>query len=153
YAVEEHGRIAFTTGCYDTQRALVIDPVLVYSTYLGGSASDSVHAIAVDATGHAYVAGETESVDFPTDGAYQPAHGGGSVDAFVTKLAPSGSELVYSTYIGGRGWDVCRAIALDTDGNAYLAGHTSSRNFPVQNPFQETLAGGTDAFVTKLNAA
>jgi hypothetical protein len=124
---------------------------LVYSTYLGGSEDDRSSRIAVDTAGNAYVTGTTNSPDFPTKNPLQPAHGGGFSDPFVTKLNAAGSALVYSTYLGGSGGEFGAAIAVDSDGNAYVTGQTSSPDFPIKNPLQSTLHG-IDAFVTKLNA-
>src|SRR5205814_8754446 len=105
---------------------------LVYSTYLGGSSSDAGSGIAVDAAGNAYVTGGTGSTDFPTTiGAFQTTKGGGFRDAFVTKLNPTGSALVYSTYLGGSGDDYGYGIALDALGNAYVTGGTGSTDFPT----------------------
>src|SRR5947207_184154 len=127
-----------------------------YSTYLGGSTGDDAgRGIAVDATGNAYVTGFTASTDFPTTpGAFQTAFGGGVFDAFVVKLNPAGSRLVYGTYLGGAGSDVGLGIAIDTGQNAYVTGGTFSANFPTAAGVSQTvLAGGRDAFVTQLNAA
>jgi Beta-propeller repeat len=126
---------------------------LVYSTYLGGSDDDDkAYGIAVDSNNHAYVTGETRSNDFPTQNPFQGALVG-AADAFVTKLSPDGSALMYSTYLGGEDIDWGYAIALDTSNYAYVAGETRSPLlFPTQNPYQATLAGGvSDAFVTKLS--
>ena len=123
---------------------------LVYSTYIGGSSDDSGNAIAVDASGDAFVAGGTDSSDFPTKGAFQSTFGGGGVDAFVLELGPGGSVLLYSTFLGGTGSEAVSGIALDSGGNAYVAGYTTSTNFPPMNPIQSTPAGG---FVTKLNSS
>jgi hypothetical protein len=127
----------------------VIDPVLAYSTYLGGSSDDAGVGIAVDAAGSAYVTGDTLSADFPTTpGAFDTS---GIFDAFVTKLAPDGSSLVYSTYLGGSGVDVGLATAVDASGSAYLTGFTGSADFPTTPDALDTsLDGGSDAFVTKL---
>ena len=141
---------AFNVPEYDKTRPLIIDPVLVYSTYLGGSGMDGGRGIAVDSSGNVYVTGVTWSTNFPTQNAYQGTYGGNG-DAFVTKLNPSGS-LVYSTYLGGSDWDEGYGIAVDSSGNAYVAGWTKSTGFPTQNAFQRTFGGGIlDAFVTKLN--
>src|SRR5258708_39012176 len=112
-------------------------------------------AIAVDATGAAYVTGATSSTDFPvTAGALQTTNLGGGNDAFVAKLNPEGSALVYSTYLGGTGYDTGSGIALDNGGNAYVTGSTSSSDFPTRNPLQPTIGGvGTNAFVAKINPA
>jgi hypothetical protein len=126
---------------------------LVYSTYLGGSGDDYGEGIAVDASGQAYVTGETFSTNFPVAGAFQAASGGGSGDAFVTKLSATGLVLAYSTYLGGSGTDIGKAIAVDAAGAAYLTGYTNSVNFPTKSAFQPAIGGGTDAFVTKLSAS
>jgi hypothetical protein len=128
---------------------------LVYSTYLGGTKAETAGGIAVDAAGDAYVAGSTTSVDFPTANPLQPANRGGSGgNAFVVKLNAAGSALVYSTYLGGSGTDAASAIALDSAGNAYVTGQTTSADFPTVNALQPTYGGGAhDAFVTRLNAA
>jgi Beta-propeller repeat len=123
---------------------------LVYSTYLGGSGTDQGFGIAVDSAGNAYVTGLTSSANFPTANPFQAALGGGN-DAFVAKLNPTGSALVFSTYLGGSGNDQGLGIAVDSAGNVYLKGDTGSSNFPTASPFQAALGGGTDIFVTKLN--
>ena len=112
---------------------------LVYSTYLGGSGPDEGLGVAVDGAGNTYVTGETASTDFPTANPIQPDYGGGLYDAFVTKLNPAGSALLYSTYLGGSGIDQGYGIAADAAGNAYVAGETTSWNFPTANPFQATI--------------
>lgn len=153
---------------------------LVYVTYLGGSNDEVGAAIAADASGNAYVTGYTASTNFPvTTGAYQTQYGGGTTvnqvavvsgDAFVAKLNPAGSALIYSTYLGGNKDDLGAAIAVDAAGNAYVGGATTSTNFPVagaaQGQFKGTggnpnlcagcngpLFGSGDGFVAKLNAA
>ncbi len=128
---------------------------LVYSTYLGGAIEDVGSGIAVDSAGSAYVTGRTESSDFPTTpNTVQAANAGGfgTYDAFVTKLSPDGSSLVYSTYLGGRDTDYGFGIAVDSAGSAYVTGATDSTDFPSKNPEQAANAGGIfDAFVTKLS--
>ena len=127
---------------------------LQYSTYLGGGSPDSGAAIAVDSTGAAYVTGQTASTAFPvTQGAFQTSSQGGVSDCFISKLNPTGSTLVYSTYLGGNALDLCAGIALDASGNAYVTGSTNSDIFPVLAPLQSNLLGTTNAFVAKLNAA
>jgi hypothetical protein len=123
---------------------------LVYSTLLGGLGEEIAWGIAVDGNANAYVTGYTYSFDYPTAGAFQAASGG-APDAFLTKLDAAGSGLVYSTYLGGSNGDLAESIALDGSGAAYVAGYTSSANFPVLNAVQSTHAGGTDAFVTKVD--
>jgi hypothetical protein len=128
---------------------------LVYSTYLGGSAEDRGYSIAVDATGSAYVTGQTASTNFPLQNPFQSTCGGCPTftDAFVTKFNANGTALVYSTYLGGSSREAGYGAKVDGTGNAYVAGYTSSSNFPLQNPFQGTFGGGAyDAFTTKFNA-
>ena len=147
---------SFELALYDRDHPLVIDPVLSYSTYLGssdlsgGSNLDTGYGIAVDSGGNAYLTGFTNSADFPTLNPFQATSGGG-YDVFITKLNPTGSALVYSTYLGGSGNDRGAGIAVDSSGNVYVTGFTESTNFPTLNPFQATSGGGKDAFVTKLN--
>lgn len=123
---------------------------LVYSTYLGGSSWDSGYGIAVDGERCAYVTGHTQSVDFPQVNSYQPGYGGGSDDAFMTKFTPAGNALVYSTFLGGSSTEAATGVAAGSDGGAFLTGHTHSTDFPLQNAFQTTLAGGYDAFLTRF---
>jgi hypothetical protein len=148
----QKGGLGFTVGAYDAGRRLVIDPTLAYSTYLGGSNNDVANAIAVDAAGEVFVAGETSSTDFPTAAPFQAISGGSGLDAFVTKLNAAGSALVYSTYLGGNGSTLATAIALDRAGEAFVAGYTVSTNYPTAAPFQAVNAGSDDGFVTKLSA-
>ena len=123
----------------------------VYSTFLGGNAVDAGDGIAVDSTG-AYVTGLASSSNFPTTaGVLQTTYAGGT-DAFVTKLNPAGSSLVYSTFLGGTQFDTGASVAVDGNGNAYITGQTSSTHFTTVNPTQATIGGGTDAFVSEINA-
>jgi Beta-propeller repeat len=130
---------------------------LLYSTYLGGSGDEAFsfakRSIAVDQANNAYISGDTSSTDFPiTLGAFRKDYGGGATDGFVTKLNPTATDLVYSTYLPGNGNDGANSIALDYHGNAYVAGFTSSTNFPVtSDSFQTTSGGAIDAFAVKLN--
>ncbi len=126
----------------------------VYSTYLGGAAGDDAgRGIAADAAGNAYITGFTASTNFPTTvGVVQTAFGGGTFDAFVVKLNPAGSALVYSTFLGGTLSDVGLGIAVDGTGNAFVTGGTFSADFPTTaGVSQPALAGGRDAFVARLN--
>ena len=125
---------------------------LIYASYLGGGDSDSATAIAVDASGAAYVTGYTSSTDFPTTaGAFQSTYKGGYADVFVTRFSPSGTNVTYSTLIGGTANDTAQSIALDPSGNCYVAGQTNSTDFPVINAAQPSNSGGGDAFVLKLD--
>jgi Ca2+-binding RTX toxin-like protein len=148
-------KFGFEVGPYDRRHELVIDPTLVYSTHLGGSAEDHALGIAVDSQGQAYVTGYTGSGNFPTNGTLPPFQGTspGSFDAFVTKLDATGLGPIYSTYLGGSGDEHGEGIAIDASGGAYVAGYTDSTNYPTQTPHQGVNAGGLyDGFVTKLDA-
>ena len=148
-----HGRRAagFEVAGYDRNEPLIIDPVLTYSTYLGGSSGAFGNAIAADSTGNAYVTGGTTSTDFPTKNPAQATQGG-NTDVFVSKFDPTGSTLIYSTYLGGVGDEAGASIAVDASGNVYVTGYTASQNFPVKSPIQATTGGGSDAFVAKLDS-
>jgi hypothetical protein len=144
----------FALGRYDRSRPLVIDPGLVYSTYLGGGRDDDGRDIKVDALGNAYVTGVTESANFPTTAGAFAAGANGSLDAYVAKLNPAGSALAYSTYLGGSDEDRGLGIEVDALGNAYVTGDTYSQDFPTTAGAFDTGANGSlDAFVTKLNPA
>jgi len=148
--VRDRGRLRFAIGAYDRTKTLVIDPVIVYSTYLGGSGGDGAYAVALDANGSAYVTGVTGSTNFPTKDPFQA----GFASAFVSKFDPAGNELVYSTYLGGSNGNSANGIAVDAGGNAYIAGSTTSTDFPTKNAFQSSLNGPNgNAFVTKLSAS
>jgi hypothetical protein len=152
YAVAADGSIGFVLGSYDRAEPLTLDPTLTYSTYLGGADADEATGIAVDGAGNVYLTGYTYSTNFPLSTAYQGGLAGG-FDAFVTKLSPDGTSLVYSTYLGGSGNESGAAITVDGTGNAYLTGYTYSMNFPTQAAFQPANGGTPDAFLTKLNPA
>lgn len=153
YEVRPGNKVTFKLAGYDARYAVTVDPVLSYSTYLGGTSTESGNAIAVDAAGNAYITGWTASTNFPAAGAYQGSLAG-SQDVFVAKLNAQGTGIVYSTYIGGRrAASEGRAIAVDAAGSAYIAGTTSSNNYPVTTgAFSAGLSGG-GAFVTKLSPA
>jgi hypothetical protein len=181
-------QIRFRLGSYDHSRALIIDPVLSYASYLTGSGNDHIglatgpgdlavgtsQPLAVDSEGSAYVTGYTYSIDFPTKNAYQSAppaklaSPGEWPTAFVTKFSPDGSSLVYSTYLGGNGYDFAYAIAVDSSGDAYVTGETDSPNFPTTAGAYQTICdlvpyspptppsagcgtSNVSAFVTELN--
>jgi hypothetical protein len=151
YRILDGNTVAFELGDYDLTRPLVIDPVISYSTYLGGTAQSAVMALALDASGDLYAAGWTEAIDFPVSNAIQAVNHGG-VDAFVFKLNPAGNTLLYATYIGGSGDDRAAGMAVDSSGQIYLAGSTASTNFPLVAAVRSTLGGSRDAFALKLNA-
>jgi hypothetical protein len=170
YVLLSSNQVAFRLGPYDRRKPLVIDPVLSFSTYLGGSGGDAADAIAVDSSGNAYITGKTESMDFPlSSSAFQticgkpgyPCSYPYTYDAFVAKLSPDGSQLLYATYLGGSSDTGTEAdgIAVDSSGNAYIAGSTYSNDFPTTSgSFQPRPAGTlqflnrSSAFVTKLNS-
>jgi hypothetical protein len=154
--------IGFRVGRYDHSKPLIIDPVLAYSTFLGGSNYGAIYAIAVDAAGSAYATGFTADKDFPvTAGVFQSSIKTTTQTAFVAKLNPSGTALEYATYLGGRSLDRGFAIAVDNAGNAYVTGATNSPDFPTTpGAFQIVNRAPNDpsgyhrstAFVTKLNS-
>lgn len=146
-----------------SESGLLIDPVLIYSTYLGGSVGDGALAVAVDSAGSAYLAGQTSSPDFPTKNPFQGTYRGGTSlygNAFVTKFDPTGSSLVYSTYLGGssgedggRNGDEATGIALDDAGSAFVVGSTDSSDFPVTDGgYQLSLEGSLNVFLSRLDA-
>jgi uncharacterized protein (TIGR03437 family) len=162
-------QVRFRLGSYDHSRALIIDPVLSYASYLAGSGTDNIgwnldngpngtsQGLAVDSAGSAYVTGYTYSIDFPTKNAYQSAkpgiNPGSRRSAFVTKFSPDGSSLVYSTYLGGSVNDEGYAIAVDSSGSAYVTGETNSPDFPATaGAYQPVNVSNISAFVTKLNS-
>jgi hypothetical protein len=154
YVLSASNQVRFAVGPYDHTKPLIIDPTLVYSTYLGGTSGyDEGYSIAVDASGNAYVTGQTSATDFPLAGPLQSTNKSTGGTAFVSKLSADGSALVYSTYLGGSVSDQGNAIAVDAAGNAYVAGQTCSTDFPTVFPVQAALNGACGGFVSKLNAA
>jgi uncharacterized protein (TIGR03437 family) len=159
-------RVGFKTGPYDRRFPLVIDPTLVFSTFVGGSRTEFSRGIAVDSSGNVYVTGHSNSIDLPvTKGAYQTGLAGSTADivtgdVFVAKYSPSGS-LLFLTYLGGQRDDIAMGLALDTSGAVYITGYTNSSDFPVtKGVLQSTFGGytgasfilsGGDAFVSKLS--
>ena len=143
-------QIGFELSAYDRSEPLVIDPVLVYSTYLGGvQGGEGATGVAADAEGNAFVVGYTYSPDFPVKNALQPTLAG-SADVFVSKLSGSG-ELIFSTFLGGTGDDGSPSVAVDELGNCYVAGNTASTNFPSVRPIQTAPRGKGDVFITELD--
>ena len=171
YVLEGERSVAFQLAEYDPRQPLVIDPILIYSTYLGGSNIDSSNSIAVAPDNTAFIAGGTFSTDFPTVHALQPNESGGPdfpEDGFVAKISADGSTLLYSTYLGGKQQDAANGIAVDNFGDAFVTGYTESGDFPASTGAYDTLCGGdgkcgatwnpggfvvTNAFVVKLNPA
>ena len=171
FVLKGKDRVEFGVGNYDPTRPLIVDPILSYSTYLGGSNIDGGNAIAVAPDNTAFITGGTFSTDFPTAHPLQPSHLGPDdfdQDAFVAKISADGSTLLYSTYLGGKFQDVANGIAVDPFGNAYITGTTLSKDFPVTpgsfnpacggdgecgatfNPQGDIVANG---FLAKLNIA
>src|ERR1700722_2003070 len=155
YVMRGDTHVGFAVGNHDSSQPLVIDPVLVYSTFLGGSSDDFADGIAVDSAGDAYVVGLTDSADFPGTpilGTLNPSQ----FTMFLTELDPTGSTMLFLDYFGGTsGTDGATSIALDSSGNAYITGNTASVDFPVlpvSTPFQSSLSGTQDAFVTEFAA-
>ena len=160
YVLGDRGQVSFAVAAYDATQALVIDPVLSYSTYLGGTSLDWGQGIAVDSSGSVYVAGRSMSTTgFPTTPGSLDSAGDVSGDAFVAKLdttASGSASLLYSTFVGGGLFmeDQAFGIAVDASHNAYITGFTGANNFPLANAYQTTHGGGSaDVFVTKLNAS
>jgi hypothetical protein len=171
YMLKNSTSASFQVAEYDPRQPLVIDPILIYSSYLGGSNIDSSNSIAVAPDNTAFVAGGTFSSDFPTVHALQPNEGGGPdfpEDAFVAKISADGSTQLYSTYLGGNNQDSANGITVDNFGDAFVTGYTLSPTFPVSTGAYDTLCGGdgkcgaswnpngdivSNAFVTELNPA
>jgi uncharacterized protein (TIGR03437 family) len=169
FIIKGRRQVGFKVSAYDARLPLVIDPVLTYATYYGGSKNEKARGFAVDSAGNAYFAGYTTSTNLPgVSTGYQKTYGGQennlfvTGDAFVAKLNPAGTALLYASYLGGTASDLGLAMAIDGSGNAYVTGYTRSTNFPTTTgAFQRTYQGaggntwnvGGDAFVTKLNPA
>jgi hypothetical protein len=149
YLINEDGSVGFTLGNYDSSRELVIDPILDYGTYLGGTGSDNGNGIAVDASDNVYVAGSTSSSDFPTQIGYN-ATIGGTGDAFLSKFDATGA-LLYSTYFGGTSSEWINDIAVDSSGKAYVTGYTTSTDLPMLNAYDTSMSGSQNAFVAMFD--
>jgi len=144
-------QVGFTLGAFDPSLSLVLDPeTIVYSGFLGGSGDDSSYGIALDAEKAAYVSGSTYSPDFPTVGGLGPTLNG-THDAFVAKVNPEGSALVYSAFLGGSAYELSEDIAVDGAGAAYVIGYTASIDFPTVGGLDSTYNGNGDAFVSKVD--
>ncbi len=160
------GRFSFAVGSYQRDHELIIDPGVQYTTFLGGNSAETGAGIAVDAAGNAFVAGTTQSPNFPTTtGAFDRTGAAQNfADVFVTKLNAAGTALIYSTFVGGSDMEFGNRLAVDGNGNAYVTGTTKSSNFPTTgNAFDRSLnipgncprcgVDNTDGFAFKLNAA
>jgi hypothetical protein len=157
YRRRSDGTIGFALGRWDRTRALVIDPVIVYSTLLGGSApagtaSAGASAVALDQAGNIYIAGDATATDLARGPAFQATNHGGLEDVFVSKLSADGSTLVYTTYLGGSQLDEALGIAVDATGQVSVAGITESNDFPTASAIQSSYLGVEDGFVAKLSA-
>ena len=151
FAFREDRTIGFEVANYDHKTQLVIDPALSYSTYLGGSGSDYASGISVDSQGNAYIVGQTTSANFPTYNGYSSS-GNSTGVAFVTELNPTGTGVLYSTYLGGTGGDWGAGIALDSSNNVYVTGSTLSSDFPLVNAIQTSLESSNgNAFVARID--
>src|SRR6202789_3427296 len=150
YVMKDSTHVGFRLSSLDPTKATVIDPVLAYATYLGGSGDDQPTGIAVDTTGNIYVAGYTDSTDFPL--AVLGPLPAGQTHVFVAKLDATGSTLIYADYLGGNSDDYGYALALDSANEVFVTGSTASSNFPVVNPYQSTYPGAFNAFVTQISA-
>jgi uncharacterized repeat protein (TIGR01451 family) len=156
YILKADGRVGFQLGAYDRSKQLIIDPVLSFSTYLGGSSNDIGYGVTYGIDhGEPTLVGSTSSVDFPQAKALYPY--GGNLDVFVSKYNPTLTELVFSTYIGGSGNDVPSQVTQDIYGDVFFVGYSTSPNFPVRGPvFQKTFKGGSvtgDAIVVEVESA
>jgi hypothetical protein len=145
YILTATNQVRFVLGPYDHTKTLCIDPILYYSTYMGGAVSDTGYGIALDSNGDAYIAGATSSPNFPnaTD-----SLNGTAQDAFITELNPTGTAVLYYTYLGGSGADAAYGIAVDSLGNAYVTGLTYSADFPTVNPLSGTVYNNPPATYT-----
>ena len=147
-----HGQnVSFALGKYNRNQKLVIDPVLTYSTYLGGTGGDVAYGVTVDSAGEAYVTGVTASTNFPASSAGFQSTYAGDGDVFVTKFNSAGNGILFSTYLGGSGLETPAQILLDASKDIFLVGSTSSSNFPTTSAgFQPTYGGNQDAFLTEM---
>ena len=152
YAMLDAQTVGFKVGAYDPDLPLVIDPEFTFLSYLGGSGFDEVNGLAVNAAGHIFAAGITNSNDFPTLNAFQDQFAGGFVDLFITRIDPATGTLVYSTFLGGSDTESLTELIVDGADNVYLMGSTKSTDFPTLNALQATSGGGFDAVIACLAA-
>jgi predicted GH43/DUF377 family glycosyl hydrolase len=125
---------------------------VLWSTFLGGTSDESAYGMALDTGNNIYLAGYTNSTDFPTPGGFDTSFNGGTYDVIVAKISADGSTLVWGSYLGGSGSEQAQKIAVDGSGNAYVTGNTASADFPTDNGYDTTYGGGSDGFVTKISA-
>jgi HYDIN/CFA65/VesB-like, Ig-like domain/Protein of unknown function (DUF1573)/Beta-propeller repeat/Abnormal spindle-like microcephaly-assoc'd, ASPM-SPD-2-Hydin len=149
YRVNGNQQVVFDVDKHDSSKPLVIDPVLVYSTYVGGRSDDEVSDMGIDSIGNLYLNGYTTSPDFPL--AVDNVPNTNSQPIFVAKLDVSGSTLLYADYIAGSYYDSPHSMKVTADGTVYLEGQTSSQDFPTVHPYQATLSGNQDVFVSELS--
>jgi len=155
YILEAGNRVGFALAAYDRGRTLVIDPRLAYFSYLGGAGNEAAPGVAVDSAFNAYVAGTTDSADFPAIAPYQGTLKG-ATNVFVSKFNSAGTGLYFSTYLGGSGTDAAAGVAVDKGFNVYVAGTTSSADFPVTSAsaYQKPpVSANNHVFVTELNSS
>jgi hypothetical protein len=148
YHVAPDGLVTLSIDSYDSNRKLVIDPIVTFSSLVGNSGISCATAAAVDSAGYVYVAGYTDAFDLPAKSSVQPRSS--SVEAYIAKINPSTGQLVYATYIGGSADDRAFALAVSPDGSVFIAGWTTSSNFPRVLAAQSTLRGSRDAFLLRL---
>ena len=164
FVLDADNKVRFDIGKYDRHEPLIIDPVLEFSTFFGGTGNDVAWNITVDSSDNIYVIGQTGSINFPVGPFPKPVESGGDLrpytteiaagEVFVSKIDPAGTKLIYTTFLGGSAEDTGWDIAVDSDGNAYITGSTQSKDFPTKNARQGFFRGGPlDAFVAKLDAS
>ena len=153
FILQADNKVGFFIGEYDTSLPLIIDPIMRYSLFFGGDGVEQGNAIATDDEGYAYLAGSTTSahMKFSMATNLYEQKAGGERDAFVVKINPDGTELVYITYLGGTGDDLAYGITIDTIGDAYVTGSTSSEDFPIEDAYRNKNSGTTDVFLTKID--
>jgi len=151
YIIRKMGEFGFEVDGYNTSYSLVIDPELIYSTFLGGNLSDFVGDIEVDSLGNTYITGTTSNSDFPVVNPYDGIYNGNG-DVYVLKFLKEGDSLIYSTFLGGSSYDFGYSLAVSPSGNVYVAGTTGSTNFPTINAYDASNNGASDGFVAKLSS-
>ncbi len=152
YCLQADGQVTVSVGSYDPRRPLVIDPVLTFSSYLGGSNYEYGGALLLAEDGSVLLSGMTYSPDFPAPNAFDPELFS-VTDAFIARLDPTGTSLTYATYFGGNGWEMIHDMVLGADGSLYVAGESSATNLPVTVSLQQQNRGYIDGFVAHFNAA